>query len=168
MTITKAIQSSQSAEELKLPWDLTEWIDLEVLLPWIHEEIDSLNWSNPELLAHLQAHPQYQPKTMLALLTYAYATGVFESEEILRRCYDDARFRSICAEGPPQTAHSIKKFRRDNRGLLKWSLFQLFKRTLKTKLGEFLLPAGLKRYLVENAVGRLDLARHMDRGAEGG
>ena len=61
----------------------------------------------------------------------------------------------------------VRGFRRDCRGLLKWALVQLFKRALRARLGDFMLPAGLKRRLVDAAVMRLDLARQMDRGYDG-
>ena len=62
---------------------------------------------------------------------------------------------------------TIARFRRDNRGLVKWCLVHLFRRALRAKfgLGETPLPAGLKKYLVDAAIMRIDIARHMDRGS---
>ncbi len=36
-------------EQLALPWDLREWFTPTVLRQWISEEIDSLDWNNPQL-----------------------------------------------------------------------------------------------------------------------
>ncbi len=155
------------SDELALPWDLTEWFDAALLRQWITEAVETLNWSNPELVEYLRAHPAYQPKILLCLLTYAYATGVYDSGEIVRRCERDAAFREICGSHPPDDANSLSRFRRENRGLLKWSLVQLFKRAIKARLGDFFLPAGLKRRLLDAAVSRLDLGRQMDRGNDG-
>ena len=162
------IQKEEQKERLSLPWDLSEWVAKDLLVRWIADEIQALDWANPELVEYLGAHSNYHPKMMLSVVTYAYATGVFESEEIVRACYSDPVFRSICTEAVP-TAKTIARFRRDNRGLFKWSLAQVFKRALKAKfsLGEVLLPVGLRRYLVDAAIARIDLARHMDRSAEG-
>jgi hypothetical protein len=46
---------------------------------------------------------------------------------------------------------------------------ELFKRVLREKfeLGDTLLPAGLRRYLVDAATARLDVARDIDRAASG-
>jgi len=161
-------QQEEQTERLSLPWDLSEWVDKGILTQWIVDEIQTLDWANPELVEYLAAHPNYQPRMMLSIVTYAYATGVFESDEIVRACYGDPVFRSICTEAVP-TAKTIGRFRRDNRGLFKWSLSQVFKRVLKAKfsLGEVMLPVGLRRYLVDAAIARIDLARHMDRSAEG-
>jgi transposase len=163
------IQPEEQADRLSLPWDLSEWVDKDLLVRWIADEIQTLDWANPELVEHLAAHPNYHPKMMLSVVTYGYATGVFESEEIVRACYGDPVFRSICLEAVP-TAKTIARFRRDNRGLFKWSLAQVFRRALKAKYslgGEVLLPVGLRRYLVDAAIARIDLARHMDRSVEG-
>ena len=163
-----SLPNAQKTDRLSLPWDLSEWVEKDVLVRWLAEEIEGLDWANPELIAYLQAHPNYHPKMLLSIVTYAYAIGVFESEEIVRACYDDPIFRSICTEAVP-SAKAIARFRRDNRGLFKWSLAQLFRRSLKNKfaLGEVLLPVGLRRYLVDAAITRIDLARHMDRSAQG-
>ena len=67
-------------DAFQVPWDLTDVVEAKQLNAWVREEIGSLNWSNPELVEHLRAHPNYHPRMMLTVLTYAYASGVFESE----------------------------------------------------------------------------------------
>jgi hypothetical protein len=153
--------------ELAMPWDLTEWFDPAALRQWITDEIESLDWANPELIEYLRSNPAYHPKMLLCLLSYAYATGAYDSEEIVRRCEKDVPFREICGSHAPASGHALSRFRRENRGLLKWCLVQLFKHAIKARLYESHLPAGLKRRLLDVAVTRLDLARQMDRGAEG-
>lgn len=162
------IHTSVPQEKLVFPWDLTEWVEKEQLLQWIEQEIGGLDWSNPELLNYLKAHPEYQPKLMLCLLTYAYATGVYESAEIVRNCYEDWAFRTL-SEGHVPTTNAIGRFRRENRGLLKWALEQLLKNALRAKysLGNMLLPSGLRRHVMDLTVERLNMARHLDRAAQG-
>jgi hypothetical protein len=154
---------TEKADALGVPWDLTEWIDQEQLVDWIERDVETLDWENPNLVACLRAHPEFQPKMLLRLLVYAYGTGIFNSEEIVAGCYENPRLRAVCAGPAPRRAEIIA-FRRENIGLLKWFLLELFKRTLKAKFGEFLIPAGLKERLVESATTRLDMARHIDRG----
>ena len=55
-TITPA---SEGADQLGLPWDLTEWVSAEDLLRWIDEDVATLDWNNPTLVAFLQAHPDF-------------------------------------------------------------------------------------------------------------
>ena len=152
-------------EAFDVPWDLTEVAEPGTLGAWVEEEIGALNWSNPELIAYLRAHPKYHPRMMLTVLTYAYATGVFESEAIVDRCDSDPVYRRMCAVAAPESVAAIRKFRRENRGLLKWSLVQILRRCLASTsgVGELAVPAGVKRLLIDNAVSRLDLGRHLDR-----
>ena len=154
-------------ERFSLPWDLTQWIDAQTLRGWVDEEIDALDWSNPELATLLVQNPRFRPRILLTLLSYAYATGTYESEEISVLCASDPAFREICGEDTPAT-RALERFRRENRGLLKWVLVQVFKRALREKhgLNTSFLPSGLKQYLVELATERLNLARHMDRAQE--
>src|SRR5260221_6298638 len=91
------VQADVEEDKLKIPLDLSEWCDKGALLRWIQEEVETLDWSNPELLAYLQAHPGYRPKLMLCLLTLAYATGTFESDEIVRLGYAHEAFSSMTA-----------------------------------------------------------------------
>jgi len=154
----------EKEDKVIFPLDLGEWMPKESLLESIAAIVEELSWANPELVAYLKAHPEYRPKMLLRLLAFAYATGIFEAEEIESSCFSDPFLRYIC-EGEPLRAKQISRFRRDNRFLLKWVLAQLFKEVLKKKfaLGNTLFPAGLRRFLVETAVERLDLARHLDR-----
>ncbi|MBI4325171.1 MAG: transposase [Chloroflexi bacterium] len=162
-----ALAAISSQEEWALPWNLCEWFDKAVLCRWIIEEVETLDWSNPEVVEFLRAHPSYQPKMLLCLMTYAYATAIYESEEIVRRCYSEETFRQLSRGRPPENATWIRRFRRENRGLLKWCLMRLFKRAAKTRLDEPFLPAGLKRRLLDAALMRLNVARQIDSGELG-
>ena len=155
-------------EKLEIPLDLSEWCPRETLLAWVKQEAGALDWDNPELVAYLDGHPSYQPKAWLCLLTLGYACGNFESEEIVRLCYADEMFRSLCP-GPFPSPPELGRFRRENRGLLKWLLTEVMKRALRAKfaLGDGMLPAGLRRFLIQTADVRLDIARHVDRAAHG-
>jgi transposase len=161
------VKTGARDDNLVVPWDLTEWVDQASLRQWITEEVETLDWNNPEVVAILRTYRTYQPQMMLCLLTYAYATAVFESDEIVRRCYSEESFRLISGGHGPETANVVSRFRRENRGLLKWCLAQVFKRAIRANAGEVLLPAGLKPHLLDAAVMRLNVARHLDRGAEG-
>jgi transposase len=156
---------SEKEDRLVFPLDLSDWLPQEQLLEAITAVVEEMNWENPELTAYLKKHPNYRPKTLLRLLSFAYAIGKFDAEEIESDCYADPFMRYIC-EGEPPRAVVFAKFRRANRFLLKTVLAYCFKEALKKKfkLGNTLLPSGLRRFLVETAEERLDLARHLDRG----
>lgn len=158
------VKTGAHDDNLVVPWDLTEWVDKAALRQWITEEVAALDWNDPEVVAILRTYRSYQPQRMLCLLTYAYATAVFESDEIIRRCYSEESFRLISGGHAPETANVVSRFRRENRGLLKWCLVQVLKRAIRAKAGDVLLPAGLKRHLRDSAVMRLNVARHTDQG----
>ena len=153
--------------DLSLPWNLQEWSTSGVLRGWVEAEIGTLAWDSPELAQFLRQRPRYEPRKLLCLLTYAYASAVFESEEIQQRCLTDPDCRVMAGPGWQPDAGEITRFRRENRGLLKWALLQVFKRALRAHLGDFMLPAGLKGRLVAAAAVRLDFARQMDREHQG-
>ena len=156
-------------EELSIPLDLSKWVSVSQLRQWIMTDVATLDWTNPELLELLRQHPEFEPKALLNTMTLAYATGIFNAEEIVRRCSADLEFRAVRPKLPPLTAE-LKAFRKENRAILKWSLAKITTRALKTRFIEpetiNVLPMGLRRYVVENATERLDIARHMDRSSE--
>jgi transposase len=156
-------EAAEEHEQFSLPADLTQWIEPTVLMEWVEEEVEKLEWNQPEVEAYLKHHPDYRPKIMLGLLVYAYATQVLGSDEIAGRCYSDTIFRLI-SRGEAPSASELMRFRRENRGLLRGMLYQVFVRAIQEhhSTGSILLPPGLKRGLLDSAVERLDIARHMD------
>ncbi len=156
-------------EELSIPLDLSAWTPTSQLRDWIMSDVATLNWTNPELLELLRKHPDFEPKALLNTMTFAYATGIFGAEEIARHCSEDPDFRGVRPKLPPISEELIR-FRKENRGVLKWCLAKVVTRSL---ISEFIerddittLPPGLRRFVVENVIERLDIARHMDRGPE--
>src|SRR2546426_1067296 len=103
-------QAIHVGAELALPWDLRNWFGADTLRQWIVEEIDTLDWHNPEAVDYLRQRPGFQPKAVLCLLTYAYATGVFESEEIDRRGHADADYLAIVGVGWRADARQLTRF----------------------------------------------------------
>ena len=152
--------------ELSIPYDLSEWVPVAELRQWIMTEVAQLDWTSAEILELLRQHPHFEPKALLNTMTLAYATGIFTAEEIARRCSTDIEFRAVRPKLPPVSTEMIA-FRKENRGVLKWTLAQAITRAVKSQFVEGdaieTLPAGLRRAVIENAVERLDLARHLDR-----
>lgn len=155
-------------ERLSVPWNIAEWVDVSTLRGWVDEEIGALHWSSPELQKFVAENPNFRPRVLLTLLSLAYSTGHYESEEISHLCASDPELRAICGPALPST-RALDRFRRENRGLLKWVLVQILKRALRARynLNLSVLPAGLKQHLVQLATERLDIARHMDRAGQG-
>src|SRR5437867_859350 len=149
-------------DRFAVPADISEWASKDLLQEWLMEEIGSLNWNHPELLAHLRKNPSCHPRELFCLLTYAYATGLFESEEIVSQSIREPALRRLLRDYSP-SVKEIRRFRKENRGLLRWALTQVMKRAIRERydLGN-MVPAGIRRRLEEDATERLVIARHMD------
>ena len=65
------VPQTNGNDELRVPLDLRDWIDTEEIKAWVTEEVDTLDWKNPELLKYLDAHPDFRPQALLSLLIYA-------------------------------------------------------------------------------------------------
>ncbi|PYJ80887.1 MAG: hypothetical protein DME22_22870 [Verrucomicrobia bacterium] len=62
-----------------------------------------------------------QPRVLLGLLTYCYASGVFSSQEIEARVRKDPILILLCGQELPDW-HLIRRFRRYNRDLIQHCL----------------------------------------------
>ena len=166
---TEMPDKTAEKEELRIPLDLSQWVPVAQLREWIMADVATLNWTDPGLLELLRQKPDFEPKALLNTIALAFATGVFTTEEIARRCSTDVEFRAVRPKLPP-LASEMKAFRKENHSVFKWCLASVITRALKTQFieGDSVdgLPAGLRRYVVENAVERIDIARHMDRGGD--
>jgi hypothetical protein len=155
--------------DLVFPLDLSEWVARPLLREWIIADVESLNWENTDLKKVLETHRDFEAMAVMKTLTFGYATAIFSSASIVQCCSQDPEFHSIRPKLPPRT-EEFTQFRRLNRVLLKWSLAQVLTRALKTQFIEGdsiqVLPPGLRRYVVENATERLDIARHIDRASD--
>jgi hypothetical protein len=151
-------------KEFAIPLDLSTWADKPLLLQWVVEEIDSLDWSNPELVQILHANPKFKPRFLLVVMVYAYATGRFDSEEVTEVYFTEPVLQHLFPEHA-LSPNTVMRFRRDYRGLLRWGLAQVLRRSLRHHydLGDAAIPAGLNRLIVQAATVRLDAARHFDR-----
>ncbi len=153
--------------ELSLPWNLGEWVDPATLRAWVEEEIATLDWGNPAVLEYLRRRPGYDPRRLLALVSFAYLTGTFESEEVEHRIRSDEEMVKIASGASrPFVADGLSRFRRENRGLVKWVVAQVLKRALRAQLGDAPVPAGLKRRILDAAATRVDQARQLDHSRE--
>jgi len=138
-------------------------------MDWLEAEIGVLNWDHSELQAYLKRHPEFRPRALLCIMAWSYATGVFESGEVVAACDTEPALKRACGDCRP-TEEALERFRKWNRGLIRWSLHQLYRRAFRVKfnLGTTWFPPGLNRQLAEAARTRMDIARQMDRGEGGG
>ncbi len=103
----------QPKQMLVLFPDLREWVGEGHLAHQVSELVDGL-----ELGAFYQPYEAdgrrnapYEPRMMVKILIYAYATGVFSSRKIARKLEEDVAFRMLAAGNFPQH-RTICEFRR--------------------------------------------------------
>jgi transposase len=95
-----------------LPPDLRDWLPAGHLAWFVLDVVDQLDLA-PFYRAHRDdghGHPAYDPKTLLGVLLYAYATGVRSSRQIERRLREDVAFRVLAANQTPDHV-TIARFR---------------------------------------------------------
>ena len=157
-------QRAAPTEEFKPPLDIRDWIDPWVVAAWTEEEVERLCKSEPAMAGFLSPRPEYRPQMLLRLLAFAYASRVFDSEEIVQKCYSDPVFRVLCDGGPPM-ARDLWRFRRNTRALLERILSRVLFRSVQERFGlDATVPQpDLEEDLLHRATERLNIARHMDQ-----
>ena len=101
-----------------LPADLREWVADNELAHLILEAVEQCDLRATRVNVRGSGSEQYPPTMMLALLIYAYATGVFSSRRIERASYESVAVRYLCANHHPDH-DTIASFRRENQALFR-------------------------------------------------
>ena len=111
------IQSNRKQAYL-LPPSIDEWLPKDHLARYIVEIVEELNLESIYAAYGGQGgKPAYDPRVLLSLLFYGYATGTFSSRKIERATYDSVAFRYIAANAHPDH-DTIATFRRRFLGQL--------------------------------------------------
>jgi transposase len=104
--------SCDREQEFLLPPSLREWLPEDHLAWFLIDAVEEMDLS--AFLADYRAdgwgRAAYEPRMMVTLLLYAYASGERSSRQIERRCREDVAFRVITANLVPDHA-TIARFR---------------------------------------------------------
>ena len=84
----KFLQRDQSQQYL-LPPDLRDWLPEDDLAHFVIEAVERVPMESFRVNERGTGSAQYHPRTMLALLVYCYANGIFGSRRIERATYRD-------------------------------------------------------------------------------
>jgi len=76
----------------------------------------------------------FQPRALLALLTYCYTIGVCGSEDVELMLREDASLRQLCGRDIPDWKE-LKRFRRHNHAILQRALEETFRRAWSLSCG---------------------------------
>jgi len=102
---------------LLLPPDLREWVPSNHMVHFIMDAVGELDLGGARINERGSGSQQYPPATLLGLLLYSYATGVFSSRQIERSTYENVAARLLCADTHPDH-DTLCTFRRRNGELL--------------------------------------------------
>jgi transposase len=94
-----------------LPPSVQDWLNEDHLARFVVEVIDQLDLSNLTRQYAGRGSKAHHPATLLAILVYGYATGVFSSRKLETATYDSVAFRFIAANSHPDH-DTLATFRR--------------------------------------------------------
>ena len=94
-----------------MPPTVDEWLPQRHLARFVAEVVDSLDLKAMSKAYRGSGSASYHPSTLLSVLIYGYATGVFSSRKLERATYDSVAFRFIAANDHPDH-DTIATFRR--------------------------------------------------------
>lgn len=94
-----------------LPPSVDDWLEEDHLARFVVEVIDQLDLSKLTRKYAGRGSKAYHPATLLAILVYGYATGVFSSRRLERATYDSVAFRYLAANTHPDH-DTLASFRR--------------------------------------------------------
>lgn len=150
-------------ERPRLPTDLSEWVDLGLIRTWIEQEMRTMDWDDPLWAKCLQRCPECRRRAMVCLLSFAYATGRFSSQEIAEAAWSEAMLRAIC-DGQAPSAREVRTFRRQNHSVLERVLAGVFRHAVIRQLALYANPlvSEIEPVLRDHAAKRIEIARQMD------
>ena len=105
---------------LLLPPDLRAWVPGNHLVHFIMDAVGELDLASARVNERGTGSQQYPPATLLGLLLYSYATGVFSSRQIERSTHENVAARLLCADTHPDH-DTLCTFRRGNGDLISHS-----------------------------------------------
>jgi hypothetical protein len=116
-----------------LPSGLREWFERKELVRLVLEAVEGVDWS---LVDGQEAEGEMKRKfpLLVTLLTYCYATGVYESRQIEFETKRDATLRYLCGNACPDW-NTLRNFRRFHRRAIAQSLEKLFSLAWKSHFG---------------------------------
>lgn len=108
--MSRFIVSNRKTDYLRPP-SVEDWLNQDHLARFIVEVIDGLDLSNLVRQYAGRGSKAHHPATLLAILVYGYATGIFSSRKLERATYDSVAFRFIAAGSHPDH-DTLATFRR--------------------------------------------------------
>lgn len=140
---------------LLLPPSLADWLPDGHLARFVDEVVETVLDLHAIYAAYEDARggPPYDPRLMLKVVLYGYATGVRSSRRLERHCVEDVAFRFLAANQQPDF-RSLARFRRRHLGALE----ELFVQTVRVCATAGLVKLG--RIAIDGTKLRANASRH--------
>jgi transposase len=103
----------------------------------------------------------FQPKALLALLTYCYALEIYGSGQVENLLSRDLNYRQLCQDQFPD-ARVIRRFRRENREAIRLCLTDTLRFQVEQKLQDGFVTRVNVAQLADEAKRRLTMAMFID------
>ena len=143
-----------------LPLDLSSWCSTQELVRLVLESVQNTPLRGS---THLELFQGFQPRMLLTLLTYCYATGVYSSQEIEIEIGRNSTVRYLCARSMPDW-NVIREFRRVQKEAITASLVQVFSGAFNLDGTEKNQPmeSATLQFLIQEAQRRVSRAIFLD------
>ena len=132
---SKTFREYNLDQQLLLPPNMKEWLPAEHLVYMILDVVAALDFT--PVLDHYSGskggQPPYNPRMMVALLLYGYATGIRSSRKLERAALEQIPFRVLTADQQPDH-DTIAAFRKTHLGFLEDLLTQSIRLCAKAGL----------------------------------
>lgn len=116
-----------------LPPSLDDWLSEDHLARFVVEVVDQLDLSHLTRQYAGRGSKAHHPATLLAILVYGYATGIFSSRKLERATHDSVAFRYLAAGSHPDH-DTLATFRRRFLGELETLFVQVLELAREMKL----------------------------------
>ena len=116
-----------------LPPSVEDWLNEDHLARFVVEVVEHLDLSNLTRRYAGRGSQAHHPATLLAMLVYGYATGIFSSRKLERATYDSVAFRYLAAGTHPDH-DTLATFRRRFLGELEGLFVQVLELAQEMKL----------------------------------
>jgi transposase len=130
--MSRFITSNRKTDYL-MPPSVEDWLNQDHLARFIAEVVDGLDLSNLVRQYAGRGSKAHHPATLLAILVYGYATGIFSSRKLERATYDSVAFRYIAGGSHPDH-DTLATFRRRFLGELEGLFVQVLEMASEMKL----------------------------------
>lgn len=120
-------------QQMLLPHDLREWVAEDDFVNFVIESVDCIDTNIFSFNRRGTGSENYHPHTMLSLLIFCYANGIFSSRRIETASYRDIAVRYILCNNHPDHS-TIAEFRRKNKEAIEKAFLHVLKLAKELKL----------------------------------